>query len=234
MIECVWEHNGRDSLVYAAAFPGAFARGADPEQALAKLPEEIRRWCAWSGWTLPGSLEPVIVQEKESTLAIRDADSDVLLDSEGLPLTREEYEALKGLALKSARDFHRLYEAIAHKDRSCLPERRCFYGAVPRTAEEMYRHTRSVNAYYFGEIDVEADNEGTIFACRERGFLALEGISGFLEKPPCEGSYGEMWSLRKVLRRFLWHDRIHGRALYRMAVRTFGKEAVPDIFGFEA
>lgn len=233
MIECVWEHKGEDSLVYAVNFPGAFARDADPERALKKLPEEVRCWCAWSGWPLPASLDPVIVQEKQSTLDIRDADSDVLFNREGLPLTREEYEILKALTMKSARDFHRLYEAIPHKDRTCLPERRCFYGAVPRTAEEMYRHTKSVNAYYFGEIDVEADNAGTIFDCRERGFHALEALPGFLEKLPWEGSYGELWSLRKVLRRFLWHDRIHGRAMYRMALRTFGKEGIPDVFGFE-
>ena len=47
------------------------------------------------------------------------------------------------------------------------------------------------------------------------------------------GSYGEEWSLQKVLRRFIWHDRIHAKAMYRMAVKTFGKAAVPNVFCFE-
>lgn len=51
------------------------------------------------------STEIVIVEEKNSELAIRDADSDVLFDSERAPLTIEEYEKLKNLALKSAKDF---------------------------------------------------------------------------------------------------------------------------------
>ena len=34
---------------------------------------------------------------------------------------------------------------------------------------------------YFGEIGVEADNEGTIASCRVRGFEALESIAGYLE-----------------------------------------------------
>ena len=100
------------------------------------------------------------------------------------------------------------------------------------TAEEMYRHTKSVNAYYFAEIGVEADNEGTIADCRKRGFEKLEQLPGFLEKEAEEGSYGEWWSLRKVLRRFLWHDRIHARAMYRMAVKTFGLEKIANPFGF--
>ena len=55
----------------------------------------------------------------------------------------------------------------------------------------------------------------------------------FLKNPVIVGSYDEEWSLRKVLRRFLWHDRIHAKAMYRMAVTTFGEGSVPDVFRFE-
>lgn len=129
-------------------------------------------------------------------------------------------------------DFHRLYGSVPDKDKSCLPERSTFYGAVPRTARQMYDHTKNVNAYYFGEIGIEADNEGTIYACRKRGFELLEKTEGFLDNPVIEGGYGESWSLRKVMRRFLWHDRIHAKAMYRMAVQTFGRDQVENTFRF--
>lgn len=232
-IRCCWEHNGNDSLLYAVDFPGAYTRGETPEAALAKMPGEIRSYLRWAGESLPESMEPVIVQEKISDLQIRDADSDVILDSEREPLTRQEYDRLKALALKSAEDFHRLYEAVPCKDRSVRQPRQTFYGAVPRTAEEMYRHTKSVNSYYFGELDVPADSDGTIASCRMRGFEALEKIPDFLTRPACEGSYGEEWSLRKLLRRFIWHDRIHGKALYRMALETFGPDTAADVFCLE-
>lgn len=106
-------------------------------------------------------------------------------------------------------------------------------GTRPRTAREMYDHTKSVNSYYFAEIGVEADNEGTILECRARGFAALEQGQNFLTAPPVEGSYGEWWSLRKVLRRFLWHDRIHAKAMYRMGEITFGKGSIPNVFQFD-
>ena len=66
------------------------------------------------------------------------------------------------------------------------------------------------------------------------GFALLEKKEDFLRNEVVIGSYDEAWSLRKVLRRFLWHDRIHAKAMYRMAMKTFGEESVPDVFQFMA
>lgn len=32
----------------------------------------------------------------------------------------------------------------------------------------MYSHTKNINSYYFGEIGIDADNDGTIFECRSK------------------------------------------------------------------
>ena len=230
--------------MYAVDYPGAFTRGRSLQEAMDKMPEEICAYLQWknnasvaerqteSKEVSVGSVE--IVQDKPCDLQVCDADSDVLFDSEREPMTQEEYQALKALVLKSAQDFYRLYESIPDKNKSVLTRRKTFYGAVPVTAQEMYDHTKSVNAYYFGEIEIPADNEGTIYECRRRGFEALERTKGYLENPVICGSYDEMWSLRKVMRRFLWHDRIHAKAMYRMAVKTFGAAAVKDVFCFES
>lgn len=95
--------------------------------------------------------ETVIVQEKESELVIKDADSDVIFMSEETPLTMEEYIEIKELALKSAADFLKLYESVPDKNISVLPIRKTFYDFVPRTVGEMYLHTKNVNSYYLGE-----------------------------------------------------------------------------------
>lgn len=231
-IRCVWEHNGNDTLLFSENCVGAFTRGKSPETALKKMPTEIASYLTWRGLPVPESFEAEIVQEKISALQISDADSDVLFETEKVPLALSEYEMLKELALKSARDFLALYESVPNKNESCLPARRTFYGQAPRTALEMYEHTRNVNNYYFGEIGIGADNEGDIFSCRARGFEKLEMHAGFLANEVFKGSYGEQWSLRKVLRRFVWHDRVHAKAMYRMAVQTFGPDAIRNIFQF--
>ena len=233
IVPCVWEHNGSDTLLYAVNLPGAYARGESREAALAKMDREIRTYLNWMGGPVPDRITVEIIQDAPCGLEIRDADSDVLFAAEREPLSVEDYEWVKALALKSAGDFLKLYQSVPDQNTSVLPVRKTFYGQVPRTAEEMYQHTKNVNAYYFGEIGVDVDNDGTILECRARGFEALEARKDYLQNPVFDGSYGECWTLRKVLRRFIWHDRIHARAMYRMAVKKFGAGAVPDVFFFE-
>lgn len=232
-INCIWEHNGNDTLLYAENFVGAFTRGENIDVALEKMQREIQSYAAWTGENIDGDIETVIVGEKASELEIKDADSDVIFSSEEKTLTMEEYINLRDLALKSAEDFLKLYEAIPDKNASALAIRNTFYGQVPRTAEEMYLHTKNVNSYYFGEIGINADNEGTIFECRKRGFEQLESTADFLNGRLQEGSYGEMWSVRKVLRRFIWHDRIHAKAMWKMAKKTFDEVEMENVFFFE-
>ena len=99
-IRCIWEHNGLDSLLYAADYPGAFTRGASLEEALLKMPAEIQRYSRWLEMPVSPTADCLVIQEKSSSLMIRDADSDVLFDTELEPLTLEEYTQLKTIALK--------------------------------------------------------------------------------------------------------------------------------------
>ena len=145
-INCAWEHNGDSTLLYAIEQVGAYARGRSLTEALDKLPDEIGRYCRWLGQPAPASIEPAVCQEKVSSLTVSDADSDIILDCERLPLCEDEYRALKRLVLRSAADFGALYQSIPDKTHSSLPARETFYGPVPRTAAEMYEHTKNVNA----------------------------------------------------------------------------------------
>ena len=206
-IKCVWEHNGNDTLLHAVDYIGAYTRGESLAVSMAKMPNEIAAYLRWRGKNVADDIEVSVVEEKNSDLSIKDADSDILFENEKAPLSAEEYEKLKALALKSAVDFLALYESVPDKSAIAASARKTFYGQVPRSADEMYEHTKNVNEYYFSEIEVDADNGGDIYECRRRGFATLEAKPDFLGNAVIEGSYGEYWSLRKVLRRFIWHDR---------------------------
>ncbi len=233
-IRAVLETNGRGVLLYAENFPGAFVRGASLAEAMEKWRNEMTAYLRWRDGAAPVGFDfvPRVVQEKCSGLRLEDADSDVLFESEKPPLEREEYERLKELCLRSASGFCTMYESVPEKSRTLFPARETFYGTVPRTAEEIYQHTKNVNSYYFAEIGVEVGSEPDMFGCRKEGFAILEQQHGFLKNPVFDGSYGELWTLRKVLRRFLWHDRIHARALIRHGVRIWGSSKVADPFFF--
>ena len=122
-IPCFWEHNRGDTLLCAVDLPGAFTRGESLSVAIAKMPAEIKFYLMWKGDPVPDPIEMVIAEEKESELDIRDADSDAIFDREKAPLTREEYEMLKSLALRSAKDFQALYESIPDKNNNDTDER---------------------------------------------------------------------------------------------------------------
>ena len=216
MIKCIWEHNGNDTLLHIENYVGAFTRGQSLDIAMGKVNKEIIDYCKWANISPPEDIEIKIIQDYSCKLNVCDADSDVLFESEKKPLTWQEYEMLKALCLKSALDFLELYNSIPDKDYSNLPNRKTFYGTVPRTANEMYEHTKNVNNYYFGEIGIESDNEGNIYDCRARAFSTLEKTLGFLDNKVYDGSYNEQWTLRKMLRRFIWHDRIHAKAMRKL------------------
>lgn len=53
-IDAICETNGKGWLIWAAQCPGAFARGATENEALAKLPGDVRRFLHWAE-SLPGT-----------------------------------------------------------------------------------------------------------------------------------------------------------------------------------
>jgi len=85
------------------------------------------------------------------------------------------------------------------------------------------------NFMKLGILKKTDDERNATYVC----FEILEKNDNFLEANVLMGSYGELWSLSKVLRRFIWHDRIHAKAMYRMGIKTFGIDQIPNIFNFE-
>lgn len=225
------EYNAKGCMLFSLDCPGAFARGETRETAAAKLPGETAAFCHWAGLAAPKG--PVnITQEKfQPELRVEDGDSDILLDPEQLPMGREEYERMRELVVKSARDFDALYAGIPDPDYPLAPPRETFYGEYPNTARKMFAHTNYVTSYYVGELGAEMDNLPGCLENRLLGLEKCEALPDFLIQPPRVGSYGEKWSLRKVLRRFLWHDRLHARAMYRRARAVWG-ERIPNPFKF--
>ena len=130
-IHCVWEHNGPDTLLYAIEYPGAFTRGPSLEEALGKMPHEIRSYCRWLNTDEPTFIECMITQEADCMLQVCDADSDVLFDAERMPLTLAEYKKLKAITLASALSFQTLYDSVPQQHHSCPEPRKTFYGQIP-------------------------------------------------------------------------------------------------------
>lgn len=231
-IRAVCEWNGNSYLIYAVEYVGAYVRGTDESEALAKFAGELRSYALWTGSAPSERYEVQIVQRKESELQICLADSDVLFDDERQPMSDEEYARRKLLVLKSARDFQRIFDSIPQPDISGRPPRTCFYGPVPRTPREMYEHTNSVTSYYTGAFGLHTENMPDLYANRLNALSELEDLPDFLSARVYTAPDGELWTTRKVLRRFLWHDRIHAKAMWRTATALWGRDAIANPFFF--
>lgn len=232
-LQVIMEYNDEGYLFYFKKYTGAYVRGKTKEEASSKIPQELDSYLKWSGMdeSIPlDSIEPQIIQEKKSSLKINDADSDIIFESEKTPFSYSEYSELEKLVLRSAYDFSNMYESIPDKDQTVLKTRKTFYGNVPVRAREMYEHTNNVTSYYAREIGIDFTNDPDILKNRLNVMQEIEKKEDFLLNNILHGSYDELWSVHKALRRFIWHDRIHARAMYRMALKTFKKDIYNPFF----
>lgn len=234
--KAVLEYNDKGVTLWSLRYPGAFARGETAAEAVRKLPAACRRYRLWA--KLPIEADAAGDEQVRCTRKIK-VDAPVeegftaaLFPEEKLALDMARYTSLKTLCLISARDLEALFASIPQKDRALLKSRRTVYGKVPVTAREMLSHVIEAQRTWSTLFGVNLGESQGLLADRKRLFAGLERQPGYLDGRLVTGPDGELWTLRKLLRRLLWHDALHGRALYRKAVTFWQKERIKNPFGF--
>ncbi len=235
-LDAILEFNDRGTILWSAAYPGAFARGETAAEAARKLPAACRRYRLWA--KLPpesdaaGSDEVRYIRKYKVDAAVEEGFTAALFPEDKLPLDMARYTSLKTLCLSSARDFETLFASIPQKDRALLKSRRTLYGKVPVTAREMLDHVAEGQRAWAALFGVDLKEGKGLLADRKQLFAGVESQPDFLSDPVITAPDGELWTLRKLLRRLLWHDALHGRALYRKAITFWQKERIRNPFGF--
>ena len=234
--KAVLEYNDKGVILWSLRYPGAFARGETAAEAVRKLPAACRRYRLWA--KLPIEADAAGDEQVRCTRKIK-VDAPVeegftaaLFPEEKLALDMARYTSLKTLCLISARDLEALFASIPQKDRALLKSRRTVYGKVPVTAREMLSHVIEAQRTWSTLFGVNLGESQGLLADRKRLFAGLERQPGYLDGRLVTGPDGELWTLRKLLRRLLWHDALHGRALDRKAVTFWQKERIKNPFGF--
>ena len=234
--KAVLEYNDKGVTLWSLRYPGAFARGETAAEAVRKLPAACRRYRLWA--KLPIEADAAGDEQVRCTRKIK-VDAPVeegftaaLFPEEKLALDMARYTSLKTLCLISARDLEALFASIPQKDRALLKSRRTVYGKVPVTAREMLSHVIEAQRTWSTLFGVNLGESQGLLADRKQLFIGLERQPGYLDGRLVTGPDGELWTLRKLLRRLLWHDALHGRALYRKAVTFWQKERIKNPFGF--
>ncbi|MGN1234575.1 MAG: O-methyltransferase [Christensenellaceae bacterium] len=220
------EYNDKGVLLWIEELPGAFTRGKTEQEALEKLQGEVQSYCRFLSLREPETLEYTLT-EYRSALAAEDADSDLLFPSER-SIDEEEFTLRSEWALRSARAFQTLYDSIPDHDRALKPQRRTFYGLIPDTAKRMYGHVLSTVGYYADRVGIELEPKELI-SDREKLLAALRELP---REKVFTADDGELWTVAKVLRRLIWHDRIHAKAMARAAFALYGTTTIANPFFF--
>jgi hypothetical protein len=220
-ISIAFETNGKGVMGFLVDLPGAFVRGEDEEEALSKLRHEIKSYLDWLGILRASQANWQIVQRHYCQLMVEDADGEILLDADRGVLPEEEFQILARLVRCSARTFESLYDSSALKywvDPSRA--RRTFYGECPKTIQEIFDHVNSTQHYYFSRVGLLPSKEQTDFmATRELYTDGIEHLFRSQGNSRIHDIDNELWTLKKILRRFIWHDRIHGKAVTRILAK---------------
>lgn len=219
-ISVALETNGKGYLGFIVELPGAFIRGMIEHQALAKVQKEVDVYLKWLGTKSQCDYKIKTVQRHESEAVVEDGDTAILLQADKGEVGKEEFRELVDLARYSGQTFVQLYENTQHKewvDESRI--RKTFYGDNPATIQRIFEHVKNCQYYYLSAIGITEEPEEDFTLLREFALKKLKALFSEYNNLQIFEEEGELWTLKKVLRRFIWHDRIHAKAIARILAR---------------
>jgi len=234
-LSLISEFNNFGVLLHFVTLPGAYTRGATEMEAYSKAAQEAALYCEWAEMPLPKDA-PSIAERKEAQNGSRlaDADTEILLSCDRLKLDIDVFDMWCELAIRSATSFDTLYDSIRDKDWVQAEKLRpAFYGKTPATAREMLFHADVVSEYYLSRIGLRSQlTEGKLLENRKTCVETLR--ANYNNEFNIFEADQELWTETKVLRRYIWHDRVHGKALYRHGLKMgMDISEMVDTFGFE-
>ena len=233
------ETNGLGFIGFIIELPGAFVRGETETRALSKVIDEAVAYHRWTRISYDPPTEILVAQRHNCKLQVQDADCEILLDSDRGIISKPEFSNLMDLAIYSGETFERLYEATRQKDWvDPARVRATFNGPAPKTIREIFQHVDKTQRYYLSRAGLETPRISDDFlAMRIRCMKQLWEQFNQTGNSKVFSVAGEQWTLKKILRRFIWHDRIHGKSIHRMLTkqRNMGLiDGVEDPFRFDA
>ncbi len=211
------------TMGHVLELPGCFNKAPNQDEAIAKLPNAIREYWSWLSrhgeeLTSPPASPTIEVAEVVSSDAgFVSGDKVALFGPDREPPTDEELEIYLQRLKYSRQDLMELVRRIPHRIMDEDP------GGGQRTIGQTLKHVVRAEYWYLSRIYREPDFEGMpgeIFealrwmrdeaVARLRAFPVDERSRVFIrDEFVSPWGAGELWTFRKVLRRFIEHEREH-------------------------
>lgn len=218
IVSVAFETNLKGYIGFIPELPGAFIRGRTEPDALLKIDKEVQSYLKWLGISPEPNYNSVIVQTHQSSLMVEDADNEILLDKEKEAMGEAEFTNLIERVWYSGETFLKIYTNAKLKEWVDTERiRKTFYGENPKTIKEVFHHVKNCQYYYLSRTGILfEDKEEDFMKIRELCLDKIEKLYRESNNSLIFDADNELWTLKKILRRFLWHDRIHGKAMVRI------------------
>lgn len=223
-MDIVFETNRLGYIAWPIGLDGSFVRGSGIEQIRRKRSKELEEWAAWL--QRPDISVPDWHEILEETSAqVQDGDTEILLSSDldGYVDDAQLHQAFADAEVSSVQVDRIFSRCLAIKDRTDpLMQRTTFYGPTYATISDQYRHIIDTQHFYLQIIGTDATWAADSKLCDSRR-IVIEALTELYSRIGntviLDKDTGEEWTIRKVARRLIVHDRLHGRAMSRMRER---------------
>lgn len=220
----LYETNGVGFLGWIVELSGAYVRGRTIEEARSKIEKEIADYGNWLGIKVQKT-GPYVETIKKCGLHVEDADTSVIFDTELVDFKNlNDFDYWCNLVLVSGLKAEGTYKLCRHKHSVDIKMvRKTFYGDVYSTIQGQFEHIVDVQNYYLGQINAHIDLEQELQTSRNK-FVDQLKIKYLSEGNKLYHYVEEDWTIKKIVRRIIWHDRIHTKAMERMEKRLNGTD----------
>ena len=211
---------------FVPGHPGCWVFGRDQESALRRVESAVSDWYVWSkGRTLDraSSIELIPLEVLRVTYNPAKAGKpEPLFWSEAPPTSTEDIDRILRLMKRSREDLLKMCSGFDTNILRWRPR------TEPRSIGNCLKHIAIVEWWYITRLDIELpkDFPGDVFELLQHTRGMAEGSLGRLTKeertrifqpkndpsPTCN-----LWTARKVLRRFVDHERLHANYIRRLA-----------------
>jgi len=212
-----YETNGKAFMGWLDELIGSYVRGKTIEEANDHISDELCDYCKWlelenegfsvGTWTIV-----------HNNAVIEEGDSYIILDNEKSERVEDDrFEILMNYLTISAENTNSIYQNSKEVNK-CVEKMAAptFNGGDHSTIRKQMLHIISAQEYYLRNIGIDITLPKSIISCRK------EVIGYLMDKNAREGNKiyqakdGELWTITKVIRRIIWHDRFHAREINEM------------------
>lgn len=225
---------GKDGwcTLWVGSLLGFFLNEPSQEEAEGKIPLGIRAYLKWlqrygEQVDLPESVVYRVVQREEVDIPLANGEYKYLFDCDRVEVGEEEVEkAIRWMGFVRS-DLMTLMDILPE---GAMEWRR--HPAHPFSVSRYLGHIARAEWWYLSrfwpDLSPPERDQDPLTALAEKRALAMEKLRGMTQKERRKVVEvdGELWTARKILGRFLYHERYHIRSIARIALK--GGLQVPE------